>query len=774
VGVGINTSVFTVFNAFALRPHVYNTPETFLRVIPKSRFQDESRRASYGEYIAFRDRSQSLRQLAAWSPFPAFIGGDSAPVSTGFAVSCNFFLVDGADRPVLGRLFTPDDCRFTGGASAALISESYWRTRFASDPAAVGRILDLNNRPVRIVGVVSSRAGNWVQTGGWSRRPDVWLPFTAASYFEPSGDAFAQSHFWLFLAGRLAPWFSRADAEAELNVVARQQDRLNPGRNSAITTTDGSWIEELEVTLTGRDLMLMGFFLGAFNLVLFISCANVATLLLARAASRRREIAVRLSLGASRVRLVRMLVTESLLLASVSGAASIFLAWHVPRPLFRFVAGRVPDFPMTPDWRMFAYVAGVVIVTGVLAGLAPALESVKVDITGSLKGAGALRSAGGRRLEGLLVSAQVAMSMALLVGGALFAQAENRTLRADPGYLADKLVMAPLFFPDSTSLQTAAAKLAQIAQRVKALPGARSVAFSEGLPLFDRATVELRPPLRPDASQPVDIFTASPDFFVTVGVPLLRGRELQPFETSSAVISQSLAWAFWPRQDPIGKVLVISGARLTVVGVVKNIDPLRFGGSENPALYRPWRLHPVRNVLSARFDSGAQAGAAAIRAIIHETEPNALGMAAVAQQGIQQMTGELWNMMGFIVLLGAVATLLATTGIYGAVSFAVSRMTRELGIRMALGARKPDIIRRVIFSGGKPVMEGLVAGLWLSAAIAAALRQAFSGSPLRLDTANPLPYCGAALLLALAAALAMLSPVRRGARSDPLDALRCE
>jgi predicted permease len=469
-----------------------------------------------------------------------------------------------------------------------------------------------------------------------------------------------------------------------------------------------------------------------------------------------------------------MLVTESLLLASVAGAASIYLAWHVPRPMFQLVAGRVPDFPMPPDWRTFAYVAGVVLLTGILAGLAPALESVKVDITASLKGAGALRPIGRRRLEGWLVSAQVAMSMALLVAAALFAQAEHRTLRADPGYLADRVVVAPMFFPDNITAATAAVKLAQVAQRVRALPGVRSVAFSEGLPLFDHATVELRPPLRPDATQAVDIYTASPGFFHTLGVRLVRGRELEPFETASVVISQSLAWAFWPRLDPIGRALAVSGRKLTVVGVVRNIDPLRFGGSENPALYRPWLLHPIRNVMSVRFDSATSAGAAAVRAAIRETEPNMLGMAIVAQQWIDRMTGELWNMVGFIVLLGAVATLLATSGIYGAVSFAVNRRTKELGIRMALGARKPDIIREVFCSGGKWVVQGLLAGLWLSVVIAAALRQAFHGSPIRLDSNNPLLYCGAAVLLLSAALLAMVSPARRGARSDPLDALRCE
>jgi predicted permease len=775
VGIGINASIFTVVSGLAFRPHVYKDPASFLRVFPRTRRQGAIRRASYGEYVAFRDHTRSLRQLAAWAHFPAFIGQDNSAGSVGMAVSCNFFRVDGLDRAILGRLLTADDCRAPGQASVAVISESLWRVRFASDPGIIGRVVDVNNRPLAIVGVAPDRTGGWTRTEGWTRSASLWLPYTSQAHFEMS-DPFVEQHLWLSLAGRLAPGFSRSAAQAELTALAEYQDRLNRGRDTLIATTDGSWIQELELSMTGRQLMLIGFFLGAFNLVLFISCANVATLLLARAAARRREIAVRLSLGAPRIRLVRMLVTESLLLAAVAGAASLCLAWRVPEPLFRLVAARPPEFPMPPDWRTFAYVAGVVLLTGVLAGLAPALESVKVDLTGSLKGGGPSgpRARGAPRLQALLVSAQVAMSMVLLVGAALFAQAEDRTLRADPGYLPHKVVVAPLFFPDNTTPKTAAVRLLAIAERVRALPGVRSVAFSEGMPLFNRITVELSPPARPDASQPVDIFTASPGFFETLGIPLLRGREFQFGEASSVIVSRSLARAFWPRQDPIGKVLAFPGGQATVVGIARDVAPQRFGGSENPALYRAWRLHPIRNVMSVRFDAGASAGAAAVRAAIRETEPNLLVMARLAQSWIDQITEELWNVVTLILILGLVATLLATTGIYGAVSFAVNQRTKELGIRVALGARKLDIIREVFLSGGKPVVKGLLAGLWLSVAIGAALRQSLSGSPIRLDPANPLLYCGAALLLAAAAFIAMLAPARRGARSDPLDALRCE
>ncbi len=304
------------------------------------------------------------------------------------------------------------------------------------------------------------------------------------------------------LSGRLAPGYSRSQARPELNILARQEDRLHPGRDTGVVTTDGSWLREMELMLNAREFMLLGFFTGAFNLVLFISCANVATLLLARGTARRREIAVRLSLGAPRVRLVRMLLTESLLLAAIAGAASLYLATRVPQPLFRLLAGRTADFPMTTDWRTFTYVAAAVMLAGVMAGLAPALESVKVNLTASLKGGvpsarGLFGSHRPRRLQDLLVSAQVALSMALLVEAALFARSEQRNLRIDMGFASHQVVVAPLFFPDNASLETAEVKLLVITGRVMALPGVRSVAWSEGIPLFSRTTIEMRPPARP-------------------------------------------------------------------------------------------------------------------------------------------------------------------------------------------------------------------------------------------------------------------------------------
>jgi predicted permease len=777
VGIGINASIFTVVSAVALRPHVARDPDSFLRIFPITRLQGTPRAASFGEYAALRDQTQTLRQIAAFSYMGVMMGEEDTTEYTGLTVSCNFFAVEGLDRPILGRLLTRDDCNTPGQLPVAVIDESVWHTRFASDRNIVGRMVRINSRPVVVAGVVPGGTSRWVT----ARTIAVWLPYTAITYFEPSHDVFHRDDLLTFdLAGRLRPGYTRDQAQVDMRILEQRQDRIHSGRRTTAIVTDGSWSAEMDLRASTRDLMLMGFFFATFNLVLFIACANVATLLLSRAAARRREIAVRLALGVPRVRLLRMLITESLLLAAFAGAASFYLAWHVPKPLYTFLSPIPPDFPMAPDWRTFAYIAAVVTATGILAGLAPALESLKVDLTSALKGspsgAGMLLGGGsaGTRLRGLLVSAQVALSMVLLVEAGLFARTEQRALSADPGYAPGKVVVAYLRFPDNSKPETAPARLDAIAQRIERLPGVRSVAFSDELPLLRPQTVELRPPSRRDASQPVDVYTASIGFFATLGLPVVRGREFRESDASAAVVSQSLAKALWPRQDAIGKMLPLPAGALPIVGVVRDIDPMRLGGSENPPVYRLRHADARHNVMSVRFDTDVSAGARAIRAAIRESDPALFVYPLPLQKWIDRITANLWNVASLIVVLGVVATVLATTGIYGAVSFAVNQRTREMGIRVALGATRSDIIREVLLSGGKPVLHGLIVGLWLAVPTAAGLRESVRGSPLRLDNGEPLLYAAAAILLAAAAVLAMLGPARRGANSDPLDALRCE
>jgi len=768
LGIGMNVSVLTVINGVALQPHVYKDPDTFVRVMTQPRFQIGQRPVSYREYLSLQETSRSMLMLAAYTLFGGQLEEDPS-ITFGIVASCNFFQVDGLDHAIRGRLFVPDDCHAPGQAPVALISDDLWQSRFGGDPQIVGRVIRLNGRPVTVVGVVPKG------TSGWTRPSRIWLPYTALPYFSPSRNFFTQQddNLWLFLAGRMAPGFTRAQAQAELATLERRMDQLHSGRRTEVTVTDGSWYEEVE--FTGQNLMVMGWVIGAINLVLLISCANVTTLLLSRAAARKREIAVRLSLGAPRIRLMRMLLTESLLLASLAGVVSVYVAWRIPNILYEFVVKRPPDFPLPPDWRIFAYIAAVVFVTGCVCGLAPALESLKVDLTASLKGnVGALSGAmGGSRMQRWLVAAQVSASLVMLVGAGLFAQAEYRILSTDPGYQPRKVLVAPLRFPEGATLESARTLMQAVAFRLQGVPGVRSVAYSDEPPLLGHDTVEVRFPGRSsDATETVDVYPASPAYFQTLGLPLLRGREFQETDRSAVVVSEALTKVLWPRQDPIGKLLQLPEGRVPVIGVARDVSPVRFGGSENPPAYRLTPLGQEHTFLMVRVESGSPALLGAVRTAIRGVSPEILGVSRILQDWIDDYTAILWNLVTLIGMLGLVAIVLATTGIYGAVAFAVSQRTRDMGIRVALGATRWDIVREVFLSGGKPVMHGVFFGLWQSLVTATALKQTFKSTPIQLDSSDPLVYVAAAGLLLTAGLLAMLAPARRAAVADPLCSLR--
>jgi predicted permease len=770
VGIGVNASIFTVFNAMSLKALVARDPDSFIRLFAMSQRDSRMRLVSYDEYTALRDRNRSLRQLAAFSLFPALIGDDDSTGTPGLMVSCNFFSVEGLDRPLLGRLIDANDCRAPGQAPVALISETVWRTRFHGDPQVVGRSARINNRSFPIVGVVGDRTSLWAQPIG------IWVPYTSQPYFDVDRNFFQEDYLWLWLAGRLAPNHTRSMAEAEFDGLERQLDVLTPGRHTVVETTDGSWIETFELLAPARNLFLLWFFFGAFHLVLLIACANVATLLLSRAASRRREVAVRLSLGAPRIRLLRMLVTESVLLALLAGAASVFLLYRIPHPLFRYLAPLVPDIPMSPDWGVFGYVAIVVLLTGISSGIAPAFESIKVDLASSMKGNGGMLGGvgAGSRVRGWLVTAQVAMSMLLVVMAALFGKSEERNLNADPGYKPASVVVAPIRFPEFTAPAVAHARIDRIYQRLRAIPGVRSVTVSDDVPMIEKFTIQVRPAARPDAVQPVDVYSAGPEFMSTLGVSLVRGRDFNSSDMFSVIISESVARALFRRRNPVGESIAFPLGAVTVVGVARDIAPLRVGGSDNPAVWRTGITHPIRTFITVRFASPSLATPTTVRAAIREVDPNMVVVARNLQKWIDLITDQMWNVVTLIVILGLVATVLATTGIYGAVSFAVNQRMRDLGIRLALGASRPAIVREVLRMGGQPVLRGLLIGSWLSVAFAASLRENLQGSVLRIDSTDPLIYGTAMALLAGAALIAMIGPAHRGAHTDPLDALRCE
>jgi len=531
IGIGMNVSVFTLINAIALRARVDRDPGSFVAVVSKYLGGGRSwfGEVSHQDYLAYASRTHALTNISAWS-FASVSLDKNDPGTRALLVSCNFFAVYGLDRPRRGRLFRPAACSVPGQAPVAIVSEELWRDRLGADPHLVGKVIQLNEQAFTVVGIAP--AGFY----GRINRAALWIPYTAQPLLEPELNRFQNPDAsWLVLNGRLAPGVSRFTAEAELSIIARQQDRLNPGRRTTLTVTNGSMISQLDARGRGADAWwLLVFTMIAMSLVLLITCANVTTLLLSRAVARQREIAVRLSLGAARVRLLRMLLTESFLIAGAAGAASVWMAYRVPAALFQYLAKQPPDFPLAPDWLIFAYIGGVVLVAGILSGVAPALESLKVDLTACLKGCGSVlgRAAAGAGMHGLLVGAQVAMSLVLLVTAAFFGQAHWKMFHTEHSFPTRRILVVPVRFPVRSTAASTRSLYRRITEPLASLPGVQSVTYDGIVPLLLPNIVKVTLAGQgDDTAHPVDVQLASPGYFRTMDIPLVAGREFRPTTT---------------------------------------------------------------------------------------------------------------------------------------------------------------------------------------------------------------------------------------------------
>ena len=776
LGIGMDTGVFTMINAVAFRARVDKDPDSYLLVFPEYS-QDGRRRSTPGwatlaDYGAFRDGTRSLNELAAWHQFEAALGDDLSETRS-LLVTCNFFSQHGLEKPLLGRLFAPTDCSQPGGAAIIVLSEEIWRDRFGADPSVVGKPIRLNAQLFTVVGVAP------FQFSGKINGAKAWMPYTMQPLLGFGYDAFRANEIpWLMLAGHLKAGYSRQDAKNELSVLAVQQDRLYPGRKTTLTITDGSWFQHPSMRQIG--IWTIPLMMGALTLVLLIACANVTTLLLSRAAARQHEISVRLALGTGRARLLRMLLTESLMLASVAGLFSLFMAYRIPLLLDRYVARDPGQFRLTPDWRVFAYTCGTALLAGCLSGLTPALESLKVEVSASLKGIGGLlggAARSGSRTRDFLVGAQVAMSLVLLAGAGIFVHAHYKLMTADPGFDTRKTLFVQMRQRDQSPGKSLGSG---IEQRVAALPGVRSVAFAQAPPFMGQEW-RMRWQIAPN-EPPRQALTnfVSPAFFQTLGIPILHGRGFSTSDTpagtsaSVAVVSETCARLFWPGESPIGKRITAAGLTLEVVGVARDASSTRFATSDDPLLYVIW--NPVSRVypMLVHFSGDSQAMERAVGTAMREMAPNVAIMAQTIQFMLDQQISGFGKLVTLVLILGGVALALATMGIYGVVAFAATRRTKELGIRMALGARRKHIIWEMLTSTAKPIASGLIVGLLLALAASVVLTKAMARAPVIANARDPIAYVAVSLLLAATAAIAILIPARRAAAADPLQALRQE
>jgi macrolide transport system ATP-binding/permease protein len=575
LGIGINTSIFTLLYSVAFRPLPVKDPDRVVNVyqILDGEFsrQVEGNVAllSYPEYLNYRDRVGGLSGLAASADVKLYLGGNNVERINGLMVTDNYFSLLGGSSS-LGRTFVDKECQAPLECPVAVLSYSFWQRRFGSDQSVVGSSVTLNRQRFTVVGVAARDF-----RGAEMTVPDIWIPVTMQPALMPENKFLELPDCsWLSVIGRLKDGISKTQLQAELQLVAAQMDHSHPGRKTTVSVMPGSHLNSPEVRSEGTPIAIL--VMAAVGLVLLIACANVSNLMLARSAARRKEIAVRLALGASRSRLIRLLLTESLLLAVLGGVLGLLLAVCLPPILFAAIPEIGLDIDFKPNVTVFAYMFLISLITGVVFGMAPAIESTKPNLTDALKSTRSRGRVSQPRLRNLLVIGQIAVSLVLLIGAGLLVRGLQQAQSTELGFDQKNLLVLSMDLTTQGYDEARAATLyAQLSERLKALPVIRSVSLAAVAPFSGvlETTIDIE---GRGLAGSVGANVVSAEYFQTLGVPIRRGRQFTEEDARSgespAVISQTMANRFWPGADPIGQRFKdAAGPSHEIIGVVADI-----------------------------------------------------------------------------------------------------------------------------------------------------------------------------------------------------------
>ncbi len=775
LGIGANTAIFSVVNAVMLKPLPYRAPNR-LMVLSESNPRQPHVSVAYPNFFDWRQQNHVFEEMASFQPRDFNLGGVDEPENIdGAVISANFFRVLGV-KLLLGRDFLPDEDK-RGAAAVAILDYRLWQRRFGGEPSAVGKTITLDGKVFTIVGV---------------------LPANFIMYESPQ--AYSSVGFWMddemmergahddtSVVARLKSGVTLGQARAEMDTIARQLDQQYPSTNRgyrvAITPVRDAFVGD-----SGPPILVL---FAAVGFVLLIACVNVANLLLARGTARGKEIAIRSALGASRARVVRQLLMEAMVLALLSGGLGLFFgAWGLSG-LLALIPGDVGQgAPIAIDRWVLAFTALLSLATVGIFGLAPALHASRPDLNETLKESGRATSGGLERgrLRSLLVVSEIALALVLLVSAGLMIKSFSRLLAVDPGFNPQNVLTMSVSLrgPKYDKPEQVTGFAQQTLERVRALPGVSFAALGTQLPLTDShsrrdITIEGQP--LPDVGEfpHPDFHTVSPDYTKALGLPLLRGRDFTPADNKQApgavLISESLARRFWPNGDAVGKRILIghpapNNPWQTVVGVVGDTKQYGLAAATRWEVYQSYLQHPIPNFrVVVRSASKPEDLTAGIKAEIHRLDKDVpVSEVLTMQQWVSNSIGIQRITMLLLGLFATLAMVLGGVGIYGVISYSVGQRNHEIGIRMALGAERRDVLKLVVGKGFGLTLIGIGAGFVGALALTRFLSSLLFG----VRPTDPAIFGGVVVLLVCVALLASFVPARRATKVDPMVALRYE